>query len=110
MSTQQSKFKAIADKIRHYLVSDVLIKPSDFANKIDEVHTIGFENGVAKGESDGYQTGYTEGETAGVATGKQAERDTFWKNYIATMNSNYNSYYAFAGFGWTNCLVSFSAV
>ncbi len=50
----------------------------------------------------GKMQGYTEGETAGITQGKDAERDTFWKNYIATMDSNYNSYYAFAGFGWNN--------
>ena len=96
------KMTAIADEIRKYTTETDRLSLDEMPRKISRVHDIGFENGVAKGESDGYQTGYTEGETAGVATGKQAERDTFWKNYIATMNSNYNSYYAFAGFGWNN--------
>ncbi len=50
MSIQQENFKAIADKIRKNTNATEAIKPSAFANKVDEVYT----------------------------AGKQAEYDAFW--------------------------------
>lgn len=42
MSIQQEKFKAIADRLRAYTVSNDLIKPNDFTEKIDAVLGMGF--------------------------------------------------------------------
>ncbi len=41
MSVQQEKFKVIADKIREKTGTTELIKPNDFAEKIDEVYDSG---------------------------------------------------------------------
>lgn len=47
MSVQQEKFKEIADAIREKTNSEELIKPSDFASKIGEVHEAGKQSGLA---------------------------------------------------------------
>ena len=67
MSIMQEKFKAIADKIREKLDITELIKPNDFADKIDDVY----------------------------AAGKKAEYDAFWD--VCQNNGERNDYqYAFA--------------
>lgn len=53
MSVQQENFRTIADKIREKTNKTELIKPIEFANKIDEVYD----------------------------AGKNAEYDTFWDNF-----------------------------
>lgn len=75
------KMTAIADKIREFTIGENKLSLDEMPTEIDRVHQIGFENGVAKGESDGYQAGYTEGEKVGIAAGKEAERQTFWNTY-----------------------------
>lgn len=85
--------KGIANSIRTYLLTEDLINPQDFENKITEVYNIG----EARGTTEGYNTGKTEG----IAEGKQAEYDKFWDNF--QQNGNRNRYeYAFAWEGWTN--------
>lgn len=71
MSIQQEKFKAIADKIRQYLGIDDLIKPNDFASKIDDVYD----------------------------KGKQSAYDEFWDRYQSNGN-RVNYQVAFGGIGW----------
>lgn len=61
MSIQQEKFKAIADKIRGHLGTTDLIKPNEFADKIDVVAE--------------------EKYAAGIEQGKQAQYDEFWDAY-----------------------------
>ncbi len=46
MSVQQEKFTEIADAIRSKTGETDLIKPSDFASKVDEVYDAGKENGL----------------------------------------------------------------
>ena len=58
MSIQQSKFKAIADKIRGHLGATEPIKPNDFADKIDDVASFKFN----LGNTIGYGHGYEEAE------------------------------------------------
>lgn len=60
MSVQQEKFKAIADKIRHYLGISDLIKPSDFADKIDAVAEDRYTLGVTDGYGNGVLVGNNE--------------------------------------------------
>lgn len=73
MSVQQNNFRCIADKIREKTNKTELIKPIDFADKIDEV--------------------YDEG--------KKAEYDRFWNSYQS--NGEIKSYsYAFCGNCWTD--------
>ncbi len=48
MSLQQEKFKEIADAIRAKTNSTELIKPSEFAGKVDEVYEAGEQSGIAK--------------------------------------------------------------
>lgn len=64
MSIMQEKFKAIADKIREKLGITELIKPNDFADKIDDVYAAGkkaeydaFWDGV---QDYGNRTGYSQ--------------------------------------------------
>lgn len=78
MSVQQQKFKEIADKIREKTGTTELIKPSDFADKIEEV--------------------YNAGQNAG---GGGDSMDAFWDVYQEYGNrANYA--YAFGGRGWTD--------
>ena len=63
MSIQQEKFKAIADKIRKNTNATEAIKPSAFADKVDEVYK----------------------------AGKQAEYDAFWDTF--QQNGKRTSYY-----------------
>ncbi len=72
MSTQQEKFKAIADKIRGHLGTDEPIAPDDFVTKVDEVYE----------------------------AGKQAQYDEFWDTYQAPMLDGKNVPYMFAGSCW----------
>lgn len=57
MSVQQEKFKAIADKIREKTGSTDKIKPSEFADKIDDVYLAGQNSGGGS-----YDEGYEEGK------------------------------------------------
>lgn len=73
MSVQQEKFKAIADKIREKTNTEDLIKPNDFADKIDDVYE----------------------------AGKTSEYDRFWDNYQSNgERKGYN--YAFQSLCWTD--------
>ena len=78
MSIQQDNFKAIADKIREKTGTTELIKPLDFASKIDDVYAAGQNSGGG---------GYDEGFEAG----KQAEYDAFWDTY--QQNGERSNYY-----------------
>ena len=55
MSVQQEKFKAIADRIRRYLGNDDLIKPNDFADKVDEAVNNQALIAYNSGKSDGIE-------------------------------------------------------
>ncbi len=73
MSVQQEYFKAIADKIREKINSSELIKPVDFALKLDEVYE----------------------------AGKKSEYDTFWDAFQDNgKRTNYE--YGFSGSGWND--------
>lgn len=73
MSIQQQKFIEIADAIRAKTGETDLIKPSDFANKIDNVYN----------------------------AGEEAQEKKFWNAYFDNMDNNSRRYnYAFAGRGW----------
>lgn len=89
MSYQQEKFKEIADAIRERTGTNDLIKPSDFASKIDDVYAAG-QNASGGG-------GYDEG----FADGKKAEQDAFWDAYQDKGNRR-NYTYAFYQQGWTD--------
>lgn len=85
MSVQQEKFKEIADKIRSYTGTEDLIKPSEFADKVDEV----------------YSRGNTDGIEQGIEQGRQAVYDEFWDDY--QKNGNRQDYAkAFEGAFWNN--------
>ena len=89
MSIQQDNFKAIADKIRENTGTTELIKPLDFASKIDDVYAAG-----QKASGGGaYDEGFADGRQAG-----QAE---FWDAYQEDGNRT-NYAYAFCGRGWTD--------
>ena len=91
MSVQQQKFKEIADKIREKTGETDLIKPSDFASKIDDVYTAGQNAGGGGSDAPTYEQGFEDG--------KIAERDAFWDAY--QQNGNRTGYtYAFYGKGW----------
>ena len=93
MSIQQQKFKEIADKIREKLGTTDVIKPSDFAGKIDEVYTAGQNAGGGGSDAPTYEQGFE--------AGKIAERDAFWGNY--QQNGARTSWaHAFYGKGWTD--------
>lgn len=66
MSVQQEKFKEIANRIRQHLGGNELIKPNEFATKIDEVYS--------RGDTDGYM----HGQADGIEQGRQAEWSDFW--------------------------------
>ncbi len=86
MSIQQEKFKEIADKIREKTETVDLIKPSDFADKIEAVYAAGQSAGGGSYD-------------AGFADGKQAEYDAFWDAFQENGNRKvYN--YSFTG--WTD--------
>lgn len=70
MSIQQDNFKAIADKIREKTGTTELIKPLDFASKIDDVYAAGQNSGGGGGSYD-----------QGFADGKQAKQDAFWNSF-----------------------------
>lgn len=79
MSILQEKFKEIADKIRMYIGSADLIKPSEFASKIDEV--------------------FNSGEKFGRSNGIEEARQIFWRAFQREgLRTNYQ--YAFQR-GWT---------
>lgn len=61
MSVQQENFKEIADAIREKTGSEELIKPSEFASKIDDVYEEGTKSGVAK-----FWNGITDNGARGV--------------------------------------------
>lgn len=61
MSIQQEKFKEIANKIRRYAKSEDLIKPNEFASKIDDVANVQFIDGQIEGKREGYAEGYPKG-------------------------------------------------
>lgn len=65
MSYQLDKFQEIADKIKSR-TGDTTVKPSQFAEKVEEVYNLGY--------SDGHGSGYDDG--------KKAEYDEFWDNYF----------------------------
>lgn len=88
MSVQQQKFKEIADKIREKTGETNIIKPSDFANKIDEVYNAGKNAGGGGGS---YEQGF--------ADGKQAEYDRFWDAFQENGN---RSAYQNSFTGWTD--------
>ena len=67
MSVQQEKFKEIADNIRVKLGTDDLIKPSEFADKVNEV----------------YNKGYSESES------------DFWKSIVYDTGTRSNVEYMF---------------
>ena len=69
MSVQQEKFKEIADAIREKTGSTDLIKPSEFANKIDEVYEAGQQS-----EYDRFWDGYQEKGKRRAYWGAFAER------------------------------------
>lgn len=86
MSIQQDNFKAIADKIREKTGTTELIKPLDFASKIDDVYAAGQNNGGG---------GYEQG----VADGKKAEYDRFWDAFQENGN---RTAYQNSFTGWTD--------
>ena len=88
MSVQQQKFKEIADKIREKTGETELIKPSEFASKIDDVYTAG-QNAGGGGDGQTYEQG--------VADGKQAEYDRFWDAFQENGN---RTTYNYAFYGW----------
>ena len=89
MSVQQQKFKEIADAIREKTGTTELIKPSEFASKIEDVYTAGQNAGGGGGYDEGF------------ADGKQAEYDRFWDVYQE--NGNRTAYgYCFSGAGWVD--------
>ena len=108
MSYQQEKFKEIADKIRKH-TGDMGIKPSQFADKVDEVYTVGYSTGASEqypigyqnGLNDGKAIGYSEGHSAGIDEGKQAEYDEFWDNYQYNGNRTVCER-MFSGYGWSD--------
>ena len=87
MSYQQQKFKEIADKIREKTGESGLIKPSEFANKIEDVFAAGAASVPPGGE------GYDEGVEAGKAQGKAEQLNSFWKSY---QNSGGRTQYSYA--------------
>ena len=107
MSIQQGKFKAIADKIRVYLANDNLIKPNDFAKKIDEAvnyqmsiaYNTGYSEGEEIGYTDGWYDGNVEGELSGIEQGRQAVYDEFWDRYQSNgTRKDYSN--LFKGYVW----------
>ena len=84
MSVQQQKFKEIADAIRERTGTNDLIKPSDFASKIDDVYTAGQNSGGG---------GYDEG----FADGKEAEKRERWNKHLEGFKTAWS--YGFAGMG-----------
>ena len=86
MSVQQNKFREIADKIREKTGETDLIKPSDFASKIDDVYTAG-QNAGGGGSYE-----------QGVADGKEAESRRRWEAHLGNMNTS-GWTYGFAGKG-----------
>lgn len=87
MSVQQDNFKAIADKIREKTGETDLIKPSDFASKIDAVYNSGYDKGASEGGS--YDDGF--------ANGKEAQKRERWDNHIESLKTGWS--YGFAGRG-----------
>jgi hypothetical protein len=97
MSVQQEKFKEIADKIREYTGTTDLIKPNNFAAKIDCIA----EGRYSLGKTDGYGEGLDVGTAEGIEQGKQAQYDEFWDNF--QQNGKLMDYrYAFNGAHWNN--------
>lgn len=81
--------KSLADKFRLKLDTTAKINPQDFESKIEEVGSVG------------YNEGWLSGMNEGVTQGKQEAYDTFWDNYQS--NGNRTIYeYAFAREGWNN--------
>lgn len=91
MSIQQQKFKEIADKIREKTGETELIKPSEFASKIEDVYVAGQNAGGGGSDAPTYEQG--------VADGKQAEYDRFWDAYQESGN---RSVYQYAFSSWTD--------
>ena len=60
MSVQQEKFKEIADKIREYTGTTDLIKPNNFAAKIDYIAEDRYTLGVTDGYANGLLVGNNE--------------------------------------------------
>ena len=79
MSYQQEQFKKIADAIREKTGETELIKPSEFANKIDDVYVAG-QNAGGGGSYD-----------KGFEDGKKAEYDAFWDAF--QQNGDRTNYY-----------------
>lgn len=88
MSIQQDNFKAIADKIREKTGETDLIKPSDFASKIEDVYVAGQNAGGGGGS---YEQGFKDG--------KQAERDAFWESL---QKGGARSDYTYAFMNWSD--------
>lgn len=86
MSFQQQKFKEIADAIREKTGTADLIKPSEFANKIEAVYTAG------QNASGDYNEGFENGKTS--------EYDRFWNAY--QNNGQAVTSYMFYGACWTD--------
>lgn len=97
MSIQQEKFKAIADRIRLYLGNDDLIKPNDFADKVDEAVNnqalIAYKSGKSDGIEqqqpiiDGYLADFDEiKETVNLVAGIFIENDTPTNDYAEKIN------------------------
>lgn len=79
MSIQQEKFKAIADKIRKKTDSTDKIKPSDFADKIDDV----YESGKTKGGDNWYNSfwdAFQHNQTK-ICNFPRWHRDCFYPKY-----------------------------
>ena len=87
MSYQQEKFKEIADAIREKTGTTDLIKPSEFADKIEDVYVAGQNAG-----SGGYDEGF--------ADGRQTEKRERWDKHMEALKNGWN--YAFAGSGITD--------
>lgn len=85
MSYQQEKFKEIADKIREKTGTTDLIKPSEFASKIDDVFAAGAASAPPI-EGDRYDEGYADGRDELI--------DKFWTSY-QNNGSRTSYYYAF---------------
>lgn len=87
MSYQQEKFKEIADAIREKTGTVDLIKPSEFADKIEDVYIAGQNTGGG-----GYDKGFEDG--------KKSEYDRFWNAY--QNNGQAVTSYMFYGTCWTD--------
>ena len=73
-STQEQHLKNIADAIRNKLGIKELIKPSEFANKINSI-SVNDDGSYTDGYNAGQQTGYQDGYNTGLNAGEQQAWD-----------------------------------